>query len=98
MSHTMLQFKETAAKINILREQEKKQEEMIVDNFTKSTSELADCFYWMLKSEMKGRKYCCLTIDTCPELYARELSNMGFEVEEIKNCYDQITGYDIMWT
>ena len=97
MNNTMLQFKETASKINILREQEKKQEEMIIDNFTKSTCELAECFYWILKSELRGIKCCCLSIDTCPELCARKLSNMGFEVTEMKNGYDQVIVYDIMW-
>ena len=67
MSNTMLQFKETISEINRIRNQEK----LITENFEKSTCELSECFYWILKAALEGRNNCCLTVKTCPELYAK---------------------------
>lgn len=50
-----------------------------------------------MEAELDGRKHTCLTVDTCPELYAKELENMGFIVEEQRNAFDTLCGYDIKW-
>ena len=93
MSHTMEQFKETIAEVNKLREKEK----LLTERFEKSTCELSECFHWILKCALDGRNHCCLTVDTCPELYAKELKGMGFEVTEERNAFDTLCGYDIGW-
>lgn len=89
----MLQFKEVAKNILDLEEKEK----LIRFNFEESTHELSECFHWIMEAELDGRKCICLTIDTCPELYAIELGNMGFVVEEIRNNFNILCGYDIKW-
>ena len=78
MSLTMLQFKEVAK--DILDLEEKKN--LILSNFEESTCELSKCFHWIMEAELDGRNHTCLTVDTCPELYAKELENMGFVIEE----------------
>ena len=93
MSNTMLQFKETISEINKIRNQEK----MITENFEKSTCELSECFHYILKAALEGRNSCCLTVNTCPELYAKELKGMGFEIEENRNNFNTLRGYYIKW-
>lgn len=93
VSYTMLQFKEVTK--NILALEEKKK--LMRSNFEESTGELCECFYWIMEAELDGRKHTCLTVDTCPELYAKELENMGFVVEEQRNIFDTLCGYDINW-
>lgn len=93
MSYTMEQFKETITEVNKLREKEK----LMVERFEKSTCELAGCFHWILKSALEGENHCCLTVDTCPELYAKELEGMGFMIEEQRNAFNALCGYDISW-
>lgn len=93
MSLTMLQFKEVTK--NILNLEEKKK--LMRSNFEESTSELSECVHWIVEAELDGRKHTCLTVDTCPELYAKELENMGFIVEEQRNAFDALCGYDIKW-
>ena len=93
MSHTMLQLKETISEINKIRNQEK----LIIENFEKSTCELSECFHWILKAALEGRNHCCLTVKTCPELYAKTLKNMGFEIEENRNDFNTLCGCDIKW-
>ena len=34
---------------------------------------------------------------TCPELYAKELKGMGFEIEENRNNFNTLCGYYIKW-
>ena len=94
MSNTMLQFKETISEINRIRNQEK----LITENFEKSTCELAECFHWILKAALDGRTHCSLSVFTCPELYAKELQGMGFEIKEQRNIANTPCGYDITWT
>ena len=94
MSNTMLQFKETISEINKIRNREK----MITENFEKSTCELSECFHYILKAALEGRNSCCLTVNTCPELYAKELQGMGFEIKEKRNVANTLCGYDITWT
>ena len=93
MSLTMLQFKEAAKKISDLEEKKK----IIRSNFEESMSELSECFHWIMEAELDNRKHTCLTVETCPELYAKELENMGFIVEEQRNVFDTLCGYDIKW-
>ena len=93
MSYTMKQFKETITEINKLREKEK----LLTESFEKSTCELAECFHWILKCALEGSTHCCLSIHTCPEWYAKELEGMGFEIEEERNVYNTLCGYDIKW-
>lgn len=93
MSHTMLQFKETISEINKIRNQEK----LIAENFEKSTCELSECFHWILKAALEGRNSCCLTIEICPELYAKALNDMGFEIKENRNDSNTLRGYYIRW-
>ena len=93
ISYTMAQFKETVSKINELRNNEK----MIMENFEKSTCELSEVFHYILKAELEGRKEICLTVSTCPELYAKELKGMGFEIEENRNYFNTLCGYYIKW-
>ena len=87
MSYTMLQFKEVAKNISDLEEKKK----LMRSNF----EELSECFHWIMEAELDGRKHTCLTVDTCPELYAKELENMGFGVKEQRNVFDTLCGYDI---
>ena len=87
MSLTMLQFKEVAKDILDLEEKKK----LIRSNFEESTCELSKCFHWIMEAELDGRN------DTCPELYAKELENMGFVIEEQRNVFDTLCGYDIKW-
>lgn len=93
MSLTMLQFKEVTKDILDLEEKKK----LLCSNFEKSTGELSECFHWILAAELDGRKHICLTVDTCPELYAKELENMGFIVKERRNAFDTLCSYDIKW-
>lgn len=93
-SYTMSQFKETVSKINELRNNEK----MMVENFEKSTCELSEIFHYILEAELEGQKQICLTVSTCPELYAKELKGMGFEIEENRNDFNTLCGYYIKWT
>lgn len=93
MSLTMLQFKEVVKSISDLEEKKK----MICANFEKSTGELSECFHWILAEELNGRKNICLTVDTCPEIYAKELENMGFIIKERKNAFGTLCGYEIKW-
>ena len=93
MSNTMSQFKETISKINELRNREK----MIMENFEKSTCELSEIFHYILEAELEGRKQVCLTVNTCPELYAKELEGMSFEIEEERNSFNTLCGYYIRW-
>lgn len=84
MSYTMLQFKEVAKNISDLEEKKK----LMRSNFEESTSKLSECFHWIMEAEF---------VDTCPELYAKELENMGFGVKEQRNAFDALCGYDIEW-
>ena len=93
MSVTMRQFMNAAEAIRRVR----KQEELIKEKFAKSTCELSECFQYILNAEVEGIKYCYLDINTCPELYAKELHGMGFDVEEKRNDYNDIVGYNISW-
>lgn len=93
MSVTMRQFMNAAEAIRRVR----KQEELIKEKFTKSTCELSECFQYILNAEIKGDKCCYLFVDICPELYAKELHGMGFDVEEKRNDYNDIIGYNISW-
>ena len=93
MSNTMLQFKETISEINKIKNQEK----LIAENFEKSTCELSECFHWILKAALDGRNSCYLKIETCPELYAKTLNNMGFEIEKNRNDFNTLCEYDIKW-
>lgn len=93
MSNTMSRFKETVSKIEELRNKEK----MIIENFKKSTCELSGVFDYILNAELEGRKQTYLTLNTCPELYARELKGMGFEIEEDRNIANTLCGYRIGW-
>ena len=92
-SYTMMQFKETVSKINELRKNEK----LILESFQKSTCELSEVFHYILNAELEGRKQTCLTVQTCPELYAKELEGMGFEIEEDRNAFNTVCGYYIRW-
>lgn len=93
MGYTMEQFKETITEVNKLRKKEK----LLTERFEKSTCELSECFHWILKCALDGRNHCCLTVNTCPELYAKELKEMGFEVTEDRNSFDMLCGYNISW-
>lgn len=93
MSNTILQFKETISEINKIRNQEK----LIIENFEKSTCELSECFHWILKAGPEGQNSCCLTIETSPELYAKALNDMGFEIKENRNDSNILCGYYIKW-
>lgn len=93
ISYTMSQFKEIVSKINELRNREK----MIVENFEKSTCELSEVFHYILNAALDGRNQTCLTVSTCPELYAQELKGMGFEIEETRNVANTLCGYYIRW-
>ena len=94
ISYTMSQFKETVSKINELRNNEK----MMMENFEESTCELSEIFHYILEAELEGRKQICLTVSICPELYAKELKSMGFEIEENRNDFNNtICGYYIKW-
>ena len=68
-----------------------------MENFEKSTCELSEIFHYILEYELEGRKQIYLTVKTCPELYAKELEGMGFEIEENRNAFDTICGYYIRW-
>lgn len=93
MSFTMLQFKEVTEEISNLE----KKKMLLCSNFEKSTEELSECFHWILAAELDGKNHICLTVDTCPELYAKELENMGFVVKERRNAFDTLCGYEIEW-
>lgn len=93
MSNTMIQFKDTISEINNLRNKEK----LLIEKFEKSTCELGECFHWILKAALEGRNQVCLTVNTCPELYAKELKGMGFEIEENRNAFNTLCGYYIKW-
>ena len=93
MSKTAEQFKELISEIKSLREKEK----LLIENFEKSTEELSRVFHWIIQSELEGKKSCFLNPDTCPELYAKALESMGFIVDEHRNCFEAIDGYNIYW-
>ena len=61
------------------------------------TCELSECFHWILKAALEEKNNCCLTIETCPELYAKALKGMGFEIEENRNDFHTLCGYYIKW-
>lgn len=93
MSKTMLEFHNVLKDINDLKEKES----LMQERFERSTDELSECFHWMIKCALEGRKHCSLTVDTCPELYAKELIDMGFKLEEQRNYANTLYGYDIYW-
>lgn len=93
VSYTMFQFYETVNKIKELKNREK----MITENFEKSTCELSEVFRYIVRAELEERKQVCLTVETCPELYAKELKGMGFDVEENRNVFGALCGYYIKW-
>lgn len=94
MSLTKLAFEETIKEVKRLNEKST----LLQDNFRKSACELSECFKWMLSAELNhGSHHCCLTVETCPELYAKELEGMGFRVEEMRNDANILCGYDISW-
>ena len=93
MSNTMVQFKEVLK--DILKLENKQQ--MMRSMFEESTSELSECFHWIMEAGLHGRKHTSITIHTCPELYAKELKGMGFTVKEKRNCGNILCGYDIEW-
>ena len=93
MGYTMQQFKETVTEVNKLKEKEK----LLIQKFEESTCELEKCFHYILQSALDGQNHCCLVINTCPELYARALREMGFTVEEMRNSANTLCGYDIHW-
>ena len=68
-----------------------------MENFEKSTCELSEVFHYIMKAELEERKQICLTVSTCPELYAKELKGMGFEIEENRNVANILCGYYIRW-
>jgi len=93
MSRTMEQFREVISEINGLREREK----LLIEDFTKSTCELSEVFKYIVDCELNGEHSCSLFIDTCLPLYAKTLENMGFCVNEMRNCFGSLTGYTIYW-
>lgn len=93
MSKTMLQFKNLIAEVDKLRDKE----ELLIEDFEKSTCELSSVFHWIIQCALEGRNSCSLTIDTCPTLYTKTLEGMGFEVRENRNCFEVLCGYTIYW-
>jgi hypothetical protein len=90
-SKTMEQFKELILEINKMRNKEN----LMIENFEKSTCELAIVFHYIVKSALEGKNNCFLNIDLCPELYAKTLEGMGFFVDAHQNCFDIVDGYRI---
>ena len=68
-----------------------------MENFEKATCELSEIFHYILEAELNGRKQIHLTVDTCPELYTKELKGMGFVIEENRTNFNTIYGYFIKW-
>jgi hypothetical protein len=94
MSILKLKFEETIKEVRSLNEKS----QLIQEQFRESTCELSECFKWMLSSELNyGTKHCCLTVSTCPELYAKELEGIGFKVDEMRNGANTLCGYDVSW-
>lgn len=93
MSDTMTQMKKVLNNISEL----KSKQEMMRLMFENSMGELSDCFHWIMEAWLDGRNHTALTLTTCPELYAKELKGIGFYVEEIRNCFNTLCGYDISW-
>lgn len=93
MSRTMEQFKELIMEINKLKTKQK----LLIKKFENSTCELSEVFHWIVQSALNGNDSCCLAIDTCPTLYAQTLENMGFNIQENRNCFDMLCGYEIYW-
>lgn len=89
----MSQFKTVSQKILDLEEQQR----ILRSNFEESTQELSECFHWIMEAELDGAKSTCLTIFTCPEIYAKALENMGFIVKENRNVFNTLCGYNIRW-
>lgn len=88
-----LEFEGVIREVRRLNKQALKKQEQ----FCESTHELSECFKWILSSEMNGNHHCCLTVQTCPELYAKELQGIGFSVEEMRNGANTLCGYIISW-
>lgn len=94
MSNTMSEFIRTIEEINKLEEKKRQ----IRERFASSTEELSECFQYIISAKLEGRTNCSLTIDICPELYAKELKGIGFEVKENRNYFGTLCGYSISWT
>lgn len=94
MSNTMNEFINTINEINKLEEQK----QQIRKRFASSTEELSECFQYIIGAKLEGRNNCSLTVDTCSELYAKELKEIGFEVKENRNYFGTLCGYRISWT
>lgn len=92
-SKTMEEFKSLITGVNKLRDRER----LMTENFEKSTCELSEVFHQIIKCALEGRHCCRLTLDTCPELYAKTLENMGFTISEERNWVDVLCGYKIYW-
>ena len=93
-SFSMQEFYKVISIVQKLRQKE----ETIKERFENSTEELKECFHWMLKCALDDNSnHCCLTLNTCPSLYAKALSNMGFDVQEIRNVFDTLAGHDVYW-
>ncbi len=88
-----LEFEETIKEVRRLNRQALKKQEQ----FCESTCELSECFKLILSSEIDGNHHCCLSVQTCPELYAKELKGIGFDVQEMRNTANTLCGYIISW-
>lgn len=92
-SYTMKQFKETAAKIAKLRNEEKQ----LIEQFEKSTGDLEMIFECIIRADLDGRKYTYLTVNTCTQSNSKKLKDMGFKLEEKVNANGDVRGYYIRW-
>lgn len=92
MSNTMNEFNKLITDI----EDMKKQQVLIIEKFATSTGELKECFKEIISARLNGYKHCSISVDICPELYAKELAGMGFEVIPVAP-FNEVENYIIKW-
>ena len=93
MNLTMEQFQKTITEINKLREKER----LLAEQFKKSTGELSGVFCGIMQTVLDGHDSCYITIYACPEICAKKLKEMGFEITEYRDSDKILRGYGVSW-
>ena len=90
---TIEQFRDTVKEINELNNRAKQ----LQKSFECEAGELSEAFHWIIENELRESKHCCLTTGSCSKEYAKQLQDLGFRVEEMRNAGNVLCGYDVRW-
>lgn len=79
----MDEFKKVVSMINELD----KRRQIMIDNYCDSWDELSEVLRKLLIAKISGYMHCNLCKDICPDLYAKELKEIGFNIKEVEDGY-----------